>query len=220
MSVLAACSFRPPGGAAIDAASQGTEPGAMIDAPGEKDGAAIQMTMDFPVTQDTDVDAQAPDSPNGSRTTMLARTSATPCVALFRVELAAIATTATIDAAELHLTTGQTNGDPVSVFGMLEAWDEATATFNHRLPTIVWSGPGVTPPSREMTAAAGPIDTSQQLAPRVAAVDTALVTRWVAHPEQNFGAAIVMPTTSSATFRTRDDPDPSQRPFLRVTFTQ
>jgi hypothetical protein len=144
--------------------------------------------------------------------------SNTPATALLRVDLSSIPANATVIAAELHVTTSNDTGDPCSVYELLEAWSESRANWNDRLQNARWSGQGATPPSRGTVTVAGPIDTSDPLAARVVALDAAMVNRWVAAPSANHGVALVMTSSDGATFRTREDPTASQRPFLRVTY--
>lgn len=199
--------------AAIDAPAPPIDaPPPMIDAP-----PPMPVTANFPITQDTYVDSLNQTTTMGGRTEMLVDGGGQRSTVLWRADLSAIPTTATVTAAELHIWTSDNIGGGSTVYQVLEAWDEATAHWTRRSTGTNWSAAGASPPSRGTTAQ-GTITVSAQFTEYTVALTSALVAGWVTNPAQNYGAAIVTTSSSGTEFRTREDATASRRPYLRITY--
>ena len=138
--------------------------------------------------------------------------------AIMRFDLSAIPSSAVVTAAELVLYVDGDPGAPVSVYQLLESWDEATATSNQRAAGMAWLGAGATPPSRGTTA----IGTLSPATPNVlvsGAIALPTVQSWVTTPATNFGIAIATTNADGPRFASRERGTVAQRPVLRVSYS-
>jgi hypothetical protein len=224
--LVTACSFdpHPPSGLTnTDAAPKldGSTPG--LDAPVNADApfgaeAGNPITGDFPITSDTYVDSLNANTPFGIAIAVLADGGGSPASVLWRADLSAIPTTALVTAAELHIWTSNDSGGPCDIVEMLERWDEAAATWNERAVATPWASVGATPPARGTTPIGAPIPVTPTLTEVIVTLDTAVITKWVAQPAANLGAAIVDTTSDGANYRSREHTMVTNRPFLRITY--
>lgn len=138
--------------------------------------------------------------------------------ALFRFDLTSIATTAVVSAAELHIWTYDDPGATVTLYPVLEAWDEATATWNQRSTGVAWSAAGAAPPSRGTTPTAT-VTPSAAFTGYVVTIPAAVVAGWVADPASNHGLVLITTDSDGSRFSTKENTTASVRPYLRVTHT-
>ena len=137
---------------------------------------------------------------------------------LVRFDTSAIPATAIVSLAEITLYCDTDPGAAVSVYRMLESWDEATATSNQRSTGVAWLGAGATPPSRGATAI-GTLTPGTANQSYTFAITTATAQAWVTTPTMNFGVAIATTNADGPRFGTREKGTASQRPSLRVVYT-
>jgi hypothetical protein len=137
---------------------------------------------------------------------------------LVRFDLSAIPATAIVTSAEMTLYCDSDPGEAVSVYQMLESWDEATATSNQRSTGVAWLGAGATPPSRGSTAI-GTVTPAVANQAYTFAITTATAQTWVATPAMNFGVAIATTNSDGPRFGSREKGTASQRPSLRVMYS-
>lgn len=194
-------------------------PDAASDAP--PDAFVPPATTNHPSVADTFIASDFPSSTNGGDfpTQTSSLTDGGPARnALFRFDLTSIATTATVSAAELHIWTDEDAGETVTLYPVLEAWDEATATWNQRSTGVAWSAAGAAPPSRGTTATAT-ISPSTTFTAYVVTIPPAVVAGWVASPATNHGFVLVTTDADGSRFSTKENATASVRPYLRVTHT-
>jgi hypothetical protein len=133
---------------------------------------------------------------------------------------------ATVRSAELLITVSDNRSlDTLSPFELLEAWDEGrllgavgTASYNQRMPGDAWSTPGIEPPASRTAVALGgfvPADTETEY---VVPLDVATVQRWIDSPASNFGFVLVSSGNDGVGFHSREAPDATKRPVLRIAF--
>lgn len=205
------------------------------------------QASDAAPTDDAAVDAPAPDAAVG-RDAMMAGMLVAPSVAdvylrtsvapdqntnnldymivdgdliatpILRFDLTAIPTTALVTAATLVIYDDGDAGEAVSIYQLLESWDEATVTSNQRATGMPWTGAGATPPSRGTTPI-GTFTPSTASVSYMVPLTTSIVQSWVTSPATNFGIAIVTTANDGARFGSREKSDPAQRPTLRVDYT-
>lgn len=137
--------------------------------------------------------------------------------ALVRFDTSAIPTTAVVMTAEMTLYVDGDPGSAVSIYQMLESWDEATATSNQRSTGVAWLGAGATPPSRGATAI-GTVTPANANVTYTFALATATAQAWIATPAANFGVAIATTNTDGPRFGAREKGTAAQRPSLRVVY--
>jgi len=193
---------------AIDAAGSGS-----IDAP-----PGAPQTVNVPITQDTNVDSFRPTTTFGSDQAVLVDGPPDTAVILMRAELSQIPLTATVEVAELHIWTSQTLGDNMSIYEMLESWNEATAVWGLRATSSPWSGIGASPPSRGTIVRGAIPAPTMQYTQTVVMLDLTPVAGWVAQPTTNFGFAITTTGSNGTGFRSREDATQTRRPFLRIRY--
>jgi len=117
---------------------------------------------------------------------------------IFRFDLGAIPTNATVVAATFGIRTDDTSdpgGGTVRAYVMLQSWVETEATFASRSAGQAWSTPGARPPSRATTV----IGTLAPLAVQTNYTMTltpAAVQGWVTQPATNFGFILVRGTSN------------------------
>lgn len=184
----------------------------MIDAPIEAPPSAV--TTDHTSVADTFLSMINQTTNYSDQTSALADGDGR--VALFRFDLSAIPTGATVSAAVLHIWTDTDAGQAVTFYPVLEAWDEAAATWQARQAQVMWSGAGASPPSRS-TVAAGTVTGNSPNTEYTMTISIAVVAGWVANPSSNYGFAITTPNTDGTRFSTREHPTTTRRPYLRVT---
>lgn len=142
--------------------------------------------------------------------------------ALWRFDISAIPTGATVVSAKIELeTTGDGNvfsSGTAEVYRVLEAWEELAVTYLVRTSSASWTIAGAGPPnSRGATAIA-------QFAPTAEgrfniALPASMVQDWVATPSSNNG--VLVDTTDGVGHLhlcTREYPDPAKRALLVVTY--
>jgi hypothetical protein len=226
-AALAACSFSP-GKLSGDAAQTGDD-APLDDMGGGDDAAADAMTdaaLDALVPAATTNHAVTADTflaSDVATTNFNAQTSAltdgdVQRVALFRFDLTAIATTAVVSAAELHIWTDYDPGRNVSFYAALESWDEATTTWNVRTTGTNWTTAGAAPPSRGTTVL-GTVDPTVANTEYVVTIVPAAVAGWVANPATNFGFVLVTTDADGTRFSTRENATATVHAYLRVTHT-
>lgn len=193
---------------------------AAVDAPPdatEGSEAVMAMTTNFPSVADVYLRTSvAPDENTNDRDYFIVDGDLVTA-GLVRFDLSAIPASGIVEAAELRLYDDGDAGQQVSVYQLLESWDEATATSNQRATGMAWLGAGATPPSRGTSAIATftPANANQTYA---AALPTATVQGWVTAPATNFGIAIATTNSDGSRFASRERSTASQRPVLRVTY--
>ena len=194
---------------------------AMIDAPIDASpGNEAPVSTMTNVTSGADIylrTGASPDENTNDRDFMIVDGDIV-ATAIMRFDLSAIPATAIVTAADLVLYVDGDPGAPVSVYQLLEAWDETTATSNQRMAATAWLGAGATPPSRGTTA----IGTLSPATPNVL-VSTALslptVQSWITMPSTNYGIAIATTNADGPRFAARERATAAQRPVLRVTYS-
>ena len=218
--VLGGCSFsttvEPNGNLVIDA----RERDAAIDAPADAriGGEPLPpMTTSFTSAGDIYLRTSLAPNENTNGVDFFIVDGDNIATGLVQFDLAAIPTTAVVMTAEMMLYVDGDSGAEVSVYQMLESWDEATATSNQRATGMAWLGAGATPPSRGATA----ISTFTPAMPNTTytfALTTSVVQAWVAAPASNFGVAIATVNSDGPRFGAREKAAATQRPALRVTY--
>jgi len=169
-------------------------------------------TSDFVASADTWIDSVAPNTSFANDTSLLTD-GGPPAVTLIRFDLSGLPTITEVISAELHVFTTTDPGAGVTVFPVLEAWSETTATWNTRASGQPWTVAGANPPSRGTVVIA-------EFTPDLAntefpsAFDAATVQGWVASPAANLGIAITSVNADGPKFRTRLSLQ--GKPFLRV----
>jgi hypothetical protein len=199
------------GSGQMDAAIDG-KPDARPDSP-----PAQPVTMTFATIADTYIDSQAQSTSYGGGPNMITDGGGTPATAMLRIDLSAIPTTAVVQSAVLHIWVSNDTGGPVSVYQMLEAWDEATATWLVRSTNVGWSAPGAAPPSRGATALASFTPTAFY-EEKTATIANSVVQGWVTAPATNFGFAIATADADGSAWRTRENTTVENHPILVVTY--
>ena len=224
--LLVGCGFQVPataggptdGAAPDDEVGDGAQPDsppidAAPDAP--PPDAAIPVTSDHPSVADTFLASDQPSTVFSDQTSALADGDVQR-TALFRFDLSAIPVTSVVTGAELVIWTDFDPGGRCTFYPVLQAWDEATATWNVRTTGTSWTAPGAAPPSRGTVAIGtvnpGTADTEYRIT-----LDTATVAGWVASPATNFGVAIITTDANGTRFSTREKSTVALRPVLRVT---
>jgi hypothetical protein len=227
-SALAACSFSP--GAFSSDAAHGSDDAPLDDAGGSGDDAAADAAADAApdafvpaATTNHAVTADTFLASDGANTNFNAQDSAltdgdVQRVALFRFDLTAIAPTAVVSAAELHIFTDYDPGRDVTFYAALESWDEATTTWNVRTTGTNWTAAGAAPPSRGTTAL-GTVDPTVDFTEYVVTILPAAVAGWVANPATNFGFVLVTTNADGTRFTTRESTTAESHAYLRVTHT-
>jgi hypothetical protein len=219
LAVVAGCGFSPssPTGASDAAPSDGA-----ADAPSSTtvdaklDDAALPRTDDLADLADTFLASDTPTTNYTTQSSALADGDVVR-VALFRFDTSAIATSAVVTAAELHIWTDFDPGDTCTFHQVLEAWDDATATWNERSTGVAWTNLGAGPPASRATVAVGTVDPTVAATGYVVTIDPAVVATWVATPATNFGLAIATTQANGTRFTTRESSTTAAHAFLRVT---
>jgi hypothetical protein len=228
-SALAACSFSPatysgdatPGvdDAPLDDAGGSGGDDASPDAAADAapDAFVPAATTNHAVAADTFLASDAANT-NFNEEDSALTDGAPQRVALFRFDLTAIASTAVVSAAELHIFTDYDPGRDVNFYAALESWDEATTTWNARTTGTNWTTAGAAPPSRGTTVL-GTVDPTNDFAEYVVTILPAAVAGWVANPATNFGFVLVTTNTDGPRFSTREKGNSEVHAYLRVTHT-
>lgn len=193
-----------PDGAPGDAAPDATPP-----------DAALPVTTDHPSAADTFLASDLPASVFSDQISALADGDIQR-TALFRFDLSTISTTSVVTGAELVIWTDFDAGGPCTLYPVLQAWDEATATWNVRTAGTNWTAAGAAPPSRG-TSAIGTVNPGTADTAYTITLDTATVAGWVTSPGTNFGLAIITTESNGTRFSTKEKPETARRPVLRVT---
>lgn len=139
-----------------------------------------------------------------------------PCVLVMRFDLTSIATTALVTGAQLYIWSDNDSGNTVSLYPLLEGFQETTATWNQRSTGTNWLAAGAAPPSRGTTAI-GTVNPTSTFTGYVITIDTATVAGWVANPAANHGIAFVTTDADGTRFSNREHPTTTVRPYLAVT---
>jgi len=223
--VLAGCGFDAsinpgnPDGSAPDDASVAAD--AAVDAPADaRTGSEAMPPESVELTSVADIylrTGAAPDQ-NTNSVDYFIVDGDIQATGLVRFDLSSIPASATVDAAELILWNDGDSGELCSVYQMLEAWDEATATSNQRATGMAWLGAGATPPSRG-TIAIGAFTPATQNTAYPIAIELAVVQAWVTTSSTNHGLAIVTAQADGSRFKTRETSTAARRPMLRVAYT-
>jgi hypothetical protein len=222
LSFVCACSFphgslgqQPGDDAGTDA--DGRQRDAAIDSPPDAPPDAAAVVANLVVTQDTYVDSQNDLTAYGTQPLMLADGGGQDATSLFRADMSAIPTTATVQSAVLHIWVSNDVGADVSLYRMLESWDEANATWTERAPGTSWSSAGAAPPSSDTTALAT-LTPDVMYAEKTATIPANVVQEWVASPAKNFGLAIKTTSSDGSTWRTRENAALASHPYFLVTY--
>jgi hypothetical protein len=183
---------------------------AAVDAP------VAPVTVTLPITADTYVDASSAQTNYGGDSRVHVDGDK-PATALLLVDLSSIPVTATLIAADLHIWTDNT-GASVSVYKVLEAWDENAANVNIRKSGEAWSGRGASPPSRDTTEL-GTISPDTSNTEKTVSL-TALVQGWVTAPATNFGIALATTSRRGSGYHSRESNSSAstRRPFFTITY--
>jgi hypothetical protein len=194
--------------AAIDA-----KPDARPDSP-----PAQPVTMTFAVGADTYVDSLNQSTAFGTAQNMFADGATQEATALVRADLSSIPTTALVQSAVLHVWASNDVGAPVTVYQMLESWDEGSATWIVRSTGVGWSGIGASPPSRSTAALATLPTATAFYEEKTGTIPNSVVQGWVSAPATNFGLALVTADTDGSAWRTRENNTAENHPILVVTY--
>lgn len=194
--------------AAIDAALDGRP-----DSP-----PAQPVTLTFAVAADAYIDSQAQSSALGGAANLIVDGDTTPAVGMVRFDLSAIPTTATVQSAVLHIWASNDLGDPVTVYQMLESWDEASTTWLVRSTNVGWSAPGAAPPSRSTTPLATIATAADYYEEKTGTIANSVVQGWVTSPATNFGLALATATADGSAWRTRENTTAENHPIFVVTY--
>ena len=154
----------------------------------------LQQDLDgYRGVSDTYLNAYSPDRFYGSRAELTARSSGL-AVPLIRFDLSQIPQSAQVFTATLELYAKEKtvqNTLRLYVHEMLRPWDEASANWSQAATGIPWVGPGASRRCDDIACeprlAIGATDMQRWYAFDV----TPLVRQWVAHPEGNYGLALV-----------------------------
>ena len=152
-------------------------------------------------------------------------------VALIRFDLSVVPPTRKLNKATLKLWTSGDQGceasgaTTVSVFRVLESWDEGSAfgdagvaNYVQRKAGAPWQTAGVSGSSREATAAGSFAPTA--LASEFEVDLTALVATWLANPGVNLGMVLTTAGTGDGIcFLSSEAPLADRRPLLTIAFT-
>jgi hypothetical protein len=219
--VLGGCSFS----TSVD---PGVQPGidspppidAAIDAPDARIGGEMPVQTTTSITSGADIYLRTSLAPNENTngSDFFIVDGDNIATGLVRFDLSAIPATATVMTAAITLYCDQDPGEAVSVYQMLESWDEATATSNQHSTGVAWLGAGATPPSRGTTAI-GTVTPATANQTYTFAITTATVQTWITTPATNFGVAIATTNDNGPRFGTREKGTASQRPSLRVVYS-
>ncbi len=145
---------------------------------------------------DTYLDSWAVDTPAGGRERLLVRTAGAQ-VPLVRFDLSGIPQDSEVFTGTLSLYAASRSVSStmeLGVYEVLKPWDEMAATWRLARPNAPWAAPGAS------SRCAEGADTACRPASSIIAVGsqrwytfdiTSLLRRWVAHPEDNFGLALV-----------------------------
>jgi hypothetical protein len=222
-TIVAGCGFAPVAGTSqdgTDAAGDGVvhdgATDAMHDARVVLDAPASALTDDYADVADTFLASDLPTTVFTTQTSALADGDVLR-VALFRFDLSAIAPTATVSAAELHIWTDFDPGGTCTFHQVLESWDDATATWNQRAAGTGWTNAGAEPPGSSAAVAIGTVDPAVAGTEYIVAITPAVVAGWVATPATNFGLAITTTQSDGTRFTTRESATTTAHAFLRVT---
>lgn len=178
------------------------------------------------VTDDTYLDSANPTLNYGGGAT--ARVDADPArVALFRFDLSAIPAGATIDGAELALTTAADalEQGSVQLYEVTENWSEgsqlgvaAVANWTQRTSSKSWTTAGAGSGSRATTAMTEVVPSA--VATRYAiAVPIDLVQRWVDDDNRGIVLVPINAATHGVDFEASESATAASRPALTVTYT-
>src|SRR5262249_20882180 len=137
--------------------------------------------------------------------------------AMIRADLSTIPTTATVQSVVLHIWVSSDVGDTVSLFQMLEAWDEANARWIERAPGMNCSAAGAAPPSRA-TMSLATLTPDVTFTEQTATLPTTVVQGWVTTPATNFGLAIATTKADGSTWRTRENASAASHPYFAITY--
>lgn len=189
----------------------------------------LQEIADADVTQDTWIYAYIPNLPQyGNDAGGLRLKGGEVSSVLVRFDLGALPSDAHVVAAELAFYVEIPSGVPsaldVAAYRVLRPWDERQASWRYAnaLDGMAWSAPGCNGEGADRVAT--PDDTVTLLHRAVwRGWDvTESVRYWRAHPDENYGWLLkgVSPSTASFTFRSSRWQVPSERPLLRIDYTQ
>jgi hypothetical protein len=135
---------------------------------------------------------------------------------LIRFDLSSISTTSTVSAATMHIWTDYDPGGPVTIYPVLESWNEGEVTWSSRAAGQAWSSAGAMPPSRGTTSV-GSVTPSTASTEYSITIDTATVAGWVADPGTNDGLVFTTDQADGTRFSTREFVTATSRPYLAVT---
>ena len=193
---------------------------AAIDAPEPQIGNEMLVQSNTSVTSGADIYLRTTLAPNENTngSDFFIVDGDNIATGLVRFDVSAIPSTAIVMTAEMSLYCDTDPGEAVSIYQMLESWDEATATSNQRSTGVAWLGAGATPPSRSATAI-GTVTPANANQTYTFAIAAATAQTWITTPATNFGVAIATTNTNGPRFRTREKGTASQRPSLRVVYS-
>ena len=204
-----------------DASTTGNGDALSTDAIDAPPGAQVTV-IDSTRMADTQLAAAGNSGNNyGAATTVLI--DITPNIrALFRFDLAAIPTTATVFSAQFHISIAQSSGtDPIVASRVLEDWIEGTsnaqpgaASWDERLPGVAWSSPGASAPGSASATPFASWMTSTGAGTYDFAMDVLTVQGWVSSQAANLG--FVASANTLKVIASREEPNASARPTLTV----
>lgn len=197
-------------GALVDARPIDARPDAPPDAPPPQ-----PATTDHAATADTFLASDVPTGNFNAQTSALVDGD-TLRVVVMKFDLSAISTNSVVTAANLHIWTDFDQGADVTIYPLLQSWDETQATWNQRANGMNWTTAGAAPPSRGTTAV-GTVNPTSAATGYVVPITAATVQGWVATPANNHGIVFVTNQADGTRFSTREHANTAVRPFLRVT---
>lgn len=235
VAAVAACSFRAPGGTPGDGAMSDGE-GRDAEGPDShpSDGAAgdastvldaelgqelpVPMMLDVVSTADVYLRTTVAPDENTNNLDYVIVDGDNIASALLRFDLSGIPPNAVVTAAELRLFVDDDPGAPVTVYELLQSWDEATATSNQRATGMAWLGPGATPPSRGTTAI-GSLSPMPANITATGPLTLIVVQGWVTTPALNYGLVISTTNADGPRFASRERANQGQRPILHLEYS-
>jgi hypothetical protein len=223
--VVAGCGFSisAEGSAGVGVDGGGGDGGG-LDAPAPEIDAAlppepVRVTRDFPSVADTFLASDALTYNFGSQPTALVDGDIRRTI-LMRFDLSSIPPDAEVESSTLHVWTDFDEGRSVVLYALLQDWSESQATWNRRRSGEPWANAGAGAPGSRASKVIGSLDPKTPYTAYSVAFDAETVAGWVAEPSSNHGISFVTTNSDGTRFATREHPNASMRPFLRVTYVQ
>lgn len=141
---------------------------------------------------------------------------------LLRFDLSSLPPGTPVTAATLHVTTNidSLESGAMQFYPVLEAWQEASATWNDRATGVAWGNAGASAPGSRGVQLVGDVMPSVDFTEYTVTLHVPTVQGWINDPAANHGLVMIStsPSGNGGMFSSSEDPSDTVRPLLEISY--